>query len=413
MTSQTGGRRGASAFLAGSAAGDFGDQFWFLVLAFGAVSSGRPELAGSIIATAVAARAVSAPLGGYLVDRLDPRKVLGRSSAGQAVLYLLAGLALGFELAPLPVVLVACGVTRGLLEAIQEPNFSKIPPLIVSADELDGVAAVRQMSSRAALLVGAPAAGAVISLWGFAVALYGAALLTFAIVPALQFTHLRTQSDASGEGRERGFVREVLGGLTYLRVHAPVRSLVVTLAGLNVFTAPITALAFPLIASRHAWGAGTLGIIMSTLGLGGLVGGMIHLSTKGRFTMGHAQAGLAVQAIAIAVAAIPSLAAVLVSSALIGLSAGFSSPILSATFQRTVSPSHLGRVSSVLTVVDDSLMPVSLVVFGLIVAASNSSLAILSCAVGMLTLVIWHRSRRAKGRTESTTERESCEVPIP
>jgi hypothetical protein len=78
----------------------------------------------------------------------------------------------------------------------------------------------------------------------------------------------------------------------------------------------------------------------------------------------------------------------------LGFTAGAASVWLSAAFIRAIDPAHLGRVSSVTSLGDMVLMPLSVPALGLLVHATDILTATLVFGLSMSALCLWFASRR-------------------
>jgi hypothetical protein len=87
-----------------------------------------------------------------------------------------------------------------------------------------------------------------------------------------------------------------------------------------------------------------------------------------------------------------------VAMAAIGVTSGLASVWLSATFQRTVASTHLGRVTSVLLLGDRTLVPVALPVFGALAAGASVLTASALFGAGMFALCLTLATRPAVAR---------------
>jgi hypothetical protein len=84
-----------------------------------------------------------------------------------------------------------------------------------------------------------------------------------------------------------------------------------------------------------------------------------------------------------------------VSMAVLGFTAGAASVWLSAAFIRAIEPSHLGRVSSVTSLGDMTLTPLSVPAMGAVVRASSVLVATLIFGLAMSVMCLWFATRRA------------------
>jgi hypothetical protein len=84
-----------------------------------------------------------------------------------------------------------------------------------------------------------------------------------------------------------------------------------------------------------------------------------------------------------------------VAMTVLGFTAGAASVWLSAAFIRAIDASHLGRVSSVTSLGDMTLMPLSVPALGAVVRISSVLTATLVFGLAMSALCLWFASRRA------------------
>jgi DHA3 family macrolide efflux protein-like MFS transporter len=68
---------------------------------------------------------------------------------------------------------------------------------------------------------------------------------------------------------------------------------------------------------------------------------------------------------------------------------------LSAAFIRVIEPSHLGRVSSVSSLGDMTLMPLSVPALGAVAGATSVLTATAAFGLSMSALCLWFATRRA------------------
>jgi len=80
--------------------------------------------------------------------------------------------------------------------------------------------------------------------------------------------------------------------------------------------------------------------------------------------------------------------------AVLGFTAGVASVWLSAAFIRAIDPAHLGRVSSVSSLGDMILMPLSVPALGAVVRATGVLTATVVFGLSMSVLCLWFATRR-------------------
>lgn len=79
--------------------------------------------------------------------------------------------------------------------------------------------------------------------------------------------------------------------------------------------------------------------------------------------------------------------------ATVGVTAGLASAFLSGAFQASVEAAHLSRMSTIVTLTDDALMPVMMVAFAAFAGGVSLTGACVIAAVSFAALVTWSASR--------------------
>ena len=192
-------------------------------------------------------------------------------------------------------------------------------------------------------LAGAPLAGVMIAwlgpvdvLWfaagAFLVSIVGMA----ALVPPL------SRAEPSGES----YLAEVRAGLSFLIHHSLLRTIVLAAVIINLVLSPIFGVALPLFAKQEFNSARDLGILMSGLGAGGLIGALGYGAIGSRLT----QRTMVLSAILLlglpltGLAILPSLWIAWALVLLMGIGTGVVNPLVQTLIQKRTPPPLLGRV---------------------------------------------------------------------
>lgn len=247
------------------------------------------------------------------------------------------------------------------------------------------MAALQQLGGRAAVLIGAPLGGIVLATGDLTgVMVTDAILFTLA---ALLLLFVRPRFPRMAAQRE-SVLAAVRSGLGYVRQTPKVRHLVIALSGLNVFASPVTAVGLALRVTDEAWGPQMLGVLLGSLGAGAAAGTVLTLRWRPRRPVLVAQVVLLAQAAGLGAVGVAPLAGVVIAVLVVGITAGIASPLLAGTFQAAVDDAYLGRVASLLSLVDDGLMPLALAAFGTVAAAAGLAWACAVCGLGMAALML-------------------------
>jgi hypothetical protein len=184
-------------------------------------------------------------------------------------------------------------------------------------------------------------------------------------------------------------------GLRYLRRDDTAKLFVVGLTALNVFVTPVTGLGVALRVSGSGWGPHWLGIADACLAAGAIVGSVVAIRRQPTYGAAVAFRMLVVQGLAIAAVGVGWRPMLVVAMSVLGFTAGSASVWLGAAFIRAIDTSHLGRVSSVTSLGDMTLMPLSVPALGAVVNATSVLTATLVFGLAMSVLCAWFATRRA------------------
>lgn len=387
-------RRDASVaiWVAASTVSWLGDTVWTVALAFTAAHTLPPAVAGVVLGIELLPQAALVLLGGVIADRLDTRKVLVAGEVALAVVLLLGAAAwqAGVRGAALLIVLsLSFGIARGLTI----PAGSTLPRQLVRGEDLGTISGWTQIAGRGARLLGAPLGGVLVAWSGLPAAMLLDAT-SFLLVAVVLVTVVRPRYRMPRVTGER-WTASLRGGLRYLRRDRPARLLAVGVTALNVFVTPVVALGVALRVTGSHWGSPWLGFADGALAAGAILGSVAAIRWR---PVAVARAGfvtLVVQGGALAAVGLPARATLLGAMFLVGVTAGMASVWLSGVFQRTVAASHLGRVSSVTSLGDMSLVPLAVPVLGALAAATSVVTATVLFGVAMALLCGWFASLRS------------------
>lgn len=379
------------AWLAAVGVSWFGDYAWNVALAWTAAHTLSPMLAGVVLGAEMLPQALLVLLGGVLADRYDPRRLLVAGELGQALVLVLgaAGWASGIQGAP---ILLAVAVAFGIASGLTLPAGLTLVRQIVAGSDLGTVQGWNQISSRAMRLLGAPAGGILVASSGLVVVMLVDAA-TFTVIAAVLVLVVRPRFRLPRATQER-WRDTFTDGMHYLRSHETAKLFVVGLTALNVFVTPVTGLGVALRVSGSDWGAHWLGIADASLAAGAILGSVVAIRWQPTYGAAAGFKVLVVQGLAIAAVGLGWKPTLVVSMAVLGFTAGAASVWLSAAFVRAIDPSHLGRVSSVTSLGDMVLMPLSVPALGAVVHATDVLTATLLCGVSMSVLCLWFATRR-------------------
>jgi len=370
----------------------FGDYAWNVALAWTAAHTLGPVMAGVVLGAEMLPQAVLVLVGGVLADRHDPRALLVAGQLGQAGVLVLGAIAWGSGVQGAPV-LIAIAIAFGVASGLTMPSGMTLVRQIVASEDLGTVQGWYQISSRAMKLLGAPVGGVLVA-WGGLVTVMLVDVATFVVIAAVLTLVVRARYRLPRAIHDRW--RDSLAeGYWYLRSHDTAKLFVIGLTALNVFVTPVTGLGVALRVSDSGWGSQWLGIADACLAAGAIVGSVVGIRWQPTYGAAAGFRILVVQGLAIAAVGVGWRPMLVVAMAVLGFTAGAASVWLGAAFLRAIDPTHLGRVSSVTSLGDMTLMPLSVPALGAVVRVTSVLAATLLFGLAMSVLCLWFATRRA------------------
>jgi MFS family permease len=365
-------RRALPLYLTGQGMSLFGDEAYYVALAWAAALAGGP---GGVVLVSVCAavpRAALMLVGGAVADRYGIRKVMLASDAVRMLVMALAAiLSLG---GPRIDVLIATAVMFGIADAVFMPAAGALPPRLVSPERLQRANGLITFVRRMSLLVGAPVGGLLADGPGVAAA-FAVNAVTFGI--SLVFLALiRLRPSAESETSDSATLRRSIGdGLRGVWRNATLRgTLAVSFVAELGFTGPYN-VGMVLLAQERGWGAAGVGYMFTAFGIGAAAAALGMAAVRRLFPAGWVIIlGLVGQAAGLlAIALIPALPAALAISLLVGICSSATGTTLITLVQRRAEPSQLGRVMSVVSLTGYSTVPVANALTGAVAAAASAA----------------------------------------
>ncbi|GAA2376738.1 MFS transporter [Dactylosporangium salmoneum] len=305
---------------------------------------------GSATRTGLVAFAEMAPyvamqaLGGPLVDRVGARRayVLGNTAAAVAVCAIPALHALGL-LPPgaLAGLVAVAGAVRGVADCA---GLVLVPVTAgLGAVPLERAAGLHGSANQTGLLVGASAAGVMISLLGApAVVLVDG--ISFALAAVLVALLVPAGAQPPPVGRRLGtrqYVADLADGVRFIRADRLMLVLVAMIALTNLLDQGINAVLVPVWVREHLHQPRALGLIAGALGAGALIGALVaawlgpRLPRRVVFTAGVLIAGAPTSFVLALTGTLPPALTV---AFVAGLAVGGLNPILNAVLFERVPP---------------------------------------------------------------------------
>lgn len=373
----------------GSSVSLLGDQFYLVALPWLVLNLTGSGLAlGAMMMAAALPRAALMLFGGAASDHYAPRDVLLLTTWMRMVLVVAIALLAWMGLARLWE-LYLLSVLFGTADAFALPAGQALLPALVEKEQLTSANAMFSGSMQATTLLGPAPAGFLIAAWGVAPALVvDAVSFLFAIAPLAKLP--KPDAGAASAKPRRNPLRSIVEGLRYVWEDPALRSLVLIVAGLNLWAMGPVMVGMPLLAKLHFGSSAVFGTMMSSFGGGALLGMIAIGALKPRRHRGYLFLSF-VGAESVGVALMPffrHLAPLSVDMALIGVCSGIANVAIIAWIQGHVDHAVMGRVMSVVMFAAFGLMPISLVLAGLVADQHLAGMFVGAAALIMLTTII-------------------------
>jgi MFS family permease len=330
-------------FWTGQATSSVGDSLVPLAMAFAVLQLGGGVAGiGLVLASISLPRVLLLLVGGVWADRLPRQLVMVGADVARGTVNVLFAVLLLTGHAQLWH-LVAGAAIIGAASAFFFPATTGLIPETVSPDRLQQANALMSLSRNASQIIGPSVAGLMVATigsgWVFAID-----AATFA-VSAISLLALRLP-DQERSARARGFLAELAGGWREVASRRWLLASIITFGISNVGMAPVFVLG-PVIAKNSLGGPTSWGLFVTSLGIGGLLGGLLALRWRPRHPLATGFAlstAIALPALALAPpAGLPLIVfAGVFSFAVIELGNTWWYTVL----QQQVPPDALSRVSS-------------------------------------------------------------------
>jgi MFS family permease len=343
-----------------------GDQFYFVALPWLILQiTGSSVVLGTVEMTAAIPRAALMLVGGVLTDRFSPRKIMMITACCRAILVAsTAALLWSNRLKVWELYVFALGF--GSADAFASPAAEAYLPFLVAKDQLPGANSVSQSTSQVITLVAPAPAGLFIKAFGTAMALLIDAVSFLFIIGSLW--RLPDPERSADDSPQTSMMRSILDAFQYVRKDAVLFALMLILAVVNLAVAGPESVGIAFIAKQKFSSAIVFGLLMSALGLGGLIGTLIAGAMK------QSKRGAALLLVSgiiglclVSLGLFQSLPALSVGLFMLGGAEGVITVQVIALLQQNVDRAMLGRVMSVLMFAAVGLMPISMAFTGFII----------------------------------------------
>jgi MFS family permease len=354
-----------------------GDGVTTVALTF-AVIQGRGSTGslGLVLGTRSACVAVFLVIGGAVADRWPRRRIMAISSAGAAAAQGVLATLLATGAATAPCILLAFSAL-GICTAFFLPASTGVLVTIVPPGDIRAANAVLSLAATAGTIAGPALGGALIATVGPgpAIAADAAALAVASAVFASMRTHEPPRT------AEAGLLTNLRAGWSTVARLGWMRSTLLYFSFYNAVVMSALYVLGPAISLTRYAGAATWGVLLSLLGVGGLLGGVMALRLSAHRLLLTAYVGFISMAAPLVLLALGAPVPLLAASFLVaGSGVAMGNTLWETTLQRRIPEDALSRVSSWDWLVSIALRPLGLAAVGPVASALTPSMLLLGAA---------------------------------
>lgn len=243
------------------------------------LETGSVTLFGLVTVLGVIPNILVSPFAGALVDRWDRRKVIILSDTVSALCTLILAILLYTD--RLTVIHVAIiSMVMSVMGAFQRPAYVATTPLLVPKKHYARVNGIAAMIGASAQIL-APTMAAflilAINLWGVLIVDFVTYFIALGILSRIHIP--RPKASLAGQSKTTRLRDEILHGWHYLRERSGLFALMIFATLNNFFVGVLITLMTPMALSLY--NASVLGLVLSTGGIGLLLGGVIMTFWRG------------------------------------------------------------------------------------------------------------------------------------
>lgn len=391
---------------------------WFVL-----TTTGSPAKTGLVAFAEMAPYVAAQALAGPLVDRAGLRRSFVVGNAVAAVAVGAIPLMSAVHALTLPVLLALVAVTGAVRGCADTANSALVPATATMAGTaLERAAGLNSGANRTALLLGAPLAGALVTIAGspVVVAIDAATFAVAAAIGAIWVRVPRTAPSAPADGSGlRRYGRDLAAGLRFVRSDRLLLGIITMVAVTNLLDQGLAEVMLPVWVRETVGSAGALGLLAGIGGLGAVLGNLLgawlgpRLSRRTLYSVGFL-AGGAPRFLVLVVAG--TLAPVIGVTVVAEVFAGSLNSVIGATSYERIPEELRARVLGVVRASAWIGIPFGALVGGYAIEAVGTRVALLAFGVVYLLTTLapfvfpaWREMRRP----DPTRASDSTSDPAP
>lgn len=368
----------------GSTISVFCDQFYFvglswLVLLF----NGSGLELGTVLMLEAVPRAAFMLIGGAITDRISPKRILIVTAAGRMLLVTATAVLSYLHLLQLWH-LYGLALAFGTADAFAMPAARVLLPALLSGEQLSAGNGLISSSAQACAIAGPAPAGLILRKWSVA-SVFAIEAVGFLFV-ILALWRVRNVPPPAPENDSPGSIwKVILEGWRYVIKDPPMRSLMFLIIVLNLCVGGPFTVGLVIISKQRYGSAAALGMLLSSLAVGSLLGSLLPAVMKFHYRRGLIllSFGAVIGVEMIAMVLVHGFIPIMVLLAILGFGSGLTAVCFQSWLQARIDRNFLGRVMSIFMFATFGLLPISYAVAG---ALAQAKLSLMFMGSGVLVL---------------------------
>ena len=358
------------------------------------ITDGSGRILGLVSAGMAMPVLVLALFGGAIADRVERKRLIQSGQALLTVVALFVAVSIATDTVTWVHLLVA-SLLQGVLWSFMAPARYALVPQLVGQEKLGNAMALMAAGMSATTLV-MPAVAGVLYAWIGPDGVYYV-ITTVSFLAVLFTTSIRKVVGRAG-GARSAMMADIKAGLSYVLSNTIVLRLMLVGMVTILIAMPFQFLAPVLVVDVYHRETGALGLLVSAIGLGALLGSLA-IATVGKWRRGQLLilGGLASGLALLLVALLPSYHAAVAVMVLLGLGEGSFFALNQTLIMEQVEDGFRGRVMSIF-MMNWGLMPLGVLPAGLAVdlIGGRSTVGILAVTLLVVSLVVLVTQKRLR-----------------
>jgi DHA3 family macrolide efflux protein-like MFS transporter len=346
------------------------------------------------------------PFGGVWADRFNRKYIINISDGAIAAASLIVAVLIFFGIDHFGI-LLCCAVVRSFGQGVQMPAVGALIPQIVPKESLTKINGFQGSIQSLTMLTAPMLSGALMSFAPLEV-LFFLDVITAAIGISILFFFVKTppMEKAETEGGAKGveYFKDLKEGLNYIKSRRYILGLIIFTALFLIFAAPSAFLSGLQVTRNFGNDVWRLTTIEITFSIGMMIGG-IFIGMWGGFKNRIFTIALAAVLYGLGVISLGLVDNFWVYTGIMAV-LGMTMPLYSTPemvlLQSTVEPAFMGRVMSVLTMVQSVMMPAGMLIFGPVADKINIDFLMIGtgAVIGLTCIpLIANKTLREAGKT--------------